>query len=82
VVLMDEFTSSMDHETEVLVREIVARDLRGRTVVEVLHRLEHILDFDMVVVLDQGRVVEAGHPEELLQNEEGVLRDLYQSMRG
>lgn len=82
VVLMDEFTSSMDHETEVLVREIVARDLRGRTVVEVLHRLEHILDFDLVVVLERGRVVEAGHPEELLQNEEGVLRDLYQSMRG
>jgi ABC-type multidrug transport system fused ATPase/permease subunit len=82
IVLMDEFTSSMDHETEMLVREIVARDLRGKTVIEVLHRLEHILDFDLVVVLEQGRVVEAGHPEELLQNEEGVLRDLYQSMRG
>lgn len=82
IVLMDEFTSSMDHETETLVREIVARDLRGKTVIEVLHRLEHILDFDLVVVLDQGRIVEAGHPEELLQNEDGVLRDLYQSMRG
>jgi ABC-type multidrug transport system fused ATPase/permease subunit len=82
IVLMDEFTSSMDHETEMLVREIVARDLRGKTVIEVLHRLEHILDFDLVVVLEKGRVVEVGHPEELLQNEEGVLRDLYQSMRG
>lgn len=82
IVLMDEFTSSMDHETEMLVREIVARDLRGKTVIEVLHRLEHILDFDLVVVLDKGRVAEAGHPEELLQNEEGLLRDLYQSMRG
>ena len=82
IVLMDEFTSSMDHETEMLVREIVAHDLKGKTVIEVLHRLEHILDFDLVVVLDQGRVVEAGHPEELLQNESGVLKDLYQSMRG
>ncbi|GAB1316363.1 hypothetical protein MFIFM68171_06573 [Madurella fahalii] len=82
IVLMDEFTSSMDHETEMLVREIVARDLRGKTVIEVLHRLEHILDFDLVVVLDKGRVAEAGHPEDLLQNEEGLLRDLYQSMRG
>ncbi|EAQ84525.1 hypothetical protein CHGG_08539 [Chaetomium globosum CBS 148.51] len=82
IVLMDEFTSSMDHETEMLVREIVARDLKGKTVIEVLHRLEHILDFDLVVVLDHGRVVEAGHPEELLQNESGVLKDLYQSMRG
>lgn len=82
IVLMDEFTSSMDHETEMLVREIVAHDLKGKTVIEVLHRLEHILDFDLVVVLEQGRVVEAGHPEELLQNESGVLKDLYQSMRG
>jgi ABC-type multidrug transport system fused ATPase/permease subunit len=82
IVLMDEFTSSMDHETEMLVREIVDRDLKGKTVIEVLHRLEHILDFDLVVVLEKGRVVEVGHPEELLQNEEGVLRDLYQSMRG
>ncbi|AEO59326.1 hypothetical protein MYCTH_52715 [Thermothelomyces thermophilus ATCC 42464] len=82
IVLMDEFTSSMDHETETLVREIVARDLRDKTVVEVLHRLEHIFDFDLVVVLEQGRIVEAGHPEELLQNEDGMLRGLYQSMRG
>lgn len=82
IVLMDEFTSSMDNETEMLVREIVARELKGKTVIEVLHRLEHILDFDLVVVMDQGRVVEAGHPEELLQNEDGLLRDLYQSMRG
>ncbi|KAL2165882.1 hypothetical protein VTG60DRAFT_3684 [Thermothelomyces hinnuleus] len=82
IVLMDEFTSSMDHETEMLVREIVARDLRDKTVIEVLHRLEHIFDFDLVVVLEQGRIVEAGPPEELLQNEDGMLRGLYQSMRG
>ncbi|KAL2178346.1 uncharacterized protein P884DRAFT_269013 [Thermothelomyces heterothallicus CBS 202.75] len=82
IVLMDEFTSSMDHETEMLVREVVARDLRDKTVIEVLHRLEHIFDFDLVVVLEQGRIVEAGHPEELLQNEDGMLRGLYQSMRG
>ncbi|KAK4168264.1 P-loop containing nucleoside triphosphate hydrolase protein, partial [Cladorrhinum sp. PSN259] len=79
IVLMDEFTSSMDHETDMLVREIVGRDLRGRTVVEVLHRLEHILDFDLVVVLEQGRIAEAGNPEELLQSEDGMLRELYQS---
>ncbi|KAK4139084.1 P-loop containing nucleoside triphosphate hydrolase protein [Dichotomopilus funicola] len=82
IVLMDEFTSSMDHETEALVRDIVERDLKGKTVIEVLHRLEHILDFDLVVVLEKGKIVEVGHPEELLQDEEGLLRDLYQSMRG
>ena len=82
IVLMDEFTSSMDGETEILVRDIVGRELGDRTVVEVLHRLEHILDFDLVIVMDGGRVAEVGHPEELLQNEDGLLRGLYQSMRG
>ena len=82
IVLVDEFTSNMDHETETVVRETVARELAGRTVVEVLHRLEHILEFDLVVVLERGRVVEVGHPEELLAVEGGVLGGLYRSVRG
>lgn len=82
ILLMDEFTSSMDHETEILVRDVLDRELADKTVIEVLHRLEHILEFDLVVVMDRGRIVESGHPEELLANEEGLLRDLYQSARG
>jgi len=79
IVLMDEFTSSMDHETESLVREIIKRDLKGKTVIEVIHRLEHIMDFDTVVVVDRGRVVEIGNPGELLQMSDGYLRELYQT---
>lgn len=79
IVLMDEFTSSMDHETEMLVRQIVKEDLQEKTVVEVIHRLQHILDFDLVVVVDKGRIVESGHPAALLGKEGGLLRELYQA---
>jgi len=77
IVLMDEFTSSMDHETEMLVRKIIKQDLKQKTVIEVIHRLQHILDFDLVVVVDKGRIAESGHPADLLRKETGLLRELY-----
>lgn len=77
IVLMDEFTSSMDHETEMLVRQIVKQDLKRKTVIEVIHRLQHILDFGLVVVVDKGRIAESGHPAELLRKETVLLRELY-----
>lgn len=81
IVLMDEFTSSMDHETDMVVRRIVKEDFRDKTVIEVIHRLEHIISFDLVLVVDKGRIVEAGHPRDLLQEEGGMLRDLYQASK-
>ncbi|CAI4212352.1 unnamed protein product [Parascedosporium putredinis] len=59
--------------------EIIKRDLKGKTVIEVIHRLEHIMEFDTVVVVDRGRVVEIGNPGELLQMSDGYLRELYQT---
>lgn len=82
IVLMDEFTSSMDNDTEMLVRQIVKDDLGDKTVIEVIHRLQHILDFDMAVVVDKGKIMELGHPVELLQKDGGLLRELYLTTRG
>jgi ABC-type multidrug transport system fused ATPase/permease subunit len=82
IVLMDEFTSSMDNETEMLVRQIVKEDMKDKTVVEVIHRLQHILDFDMALVVDKGQVIEEGHPVELLQKDGGHLRELYLTNKG
>jgi len=81
IVLMDEFTSSVDHETENLMREIIKDDLSGKTVVEVLHRLESIMNFDLVVVVDKGSIVEVGEPRELIGRNGGVFRDLWESGR-
>lgn len=78
IVLLDEPTSSVDYETDREIRGIVTQEMQGRTVIEVAHRLEVVRDFDMVVVMGEGRVLEVGRPEELLARE-SELRSLWRS---
>ncbi|KAJ1679297.1 hypothetical protein EV182_002341 [Spiromyces aspiralis] len=60
---MDEATSHMDHGRDRLVQNILAGPvLSGKTIVTIAHRLRTIIDYDMVVVMDRGRVVETGSP--------------------
>jgi ATP-binding cassette, subfamily C (CFTR/MRP), member 1 len=75
IVLLDEMTSSVDAATEAKMMEIVGRRFKGRTILAVAHHLETLRDFDMIVVLDQGRVIEKGSPNELLRGS-NVFREL------
>ncbi|KAL6836447.1 P-loop containing nucleoside triphosphate hydrolase protein [Trichoderma sp. SZMC 28015] len=68
VVLLDEASSSLDKETEQMVRTTINTHFKSHTVISIAHHLETILDFDRVVVMDKGRVVEVGPPRELLQS--------------
>ncbi|NLT26207.1 MAG: ABC transporter ATP-binding protein [Microbacteriaceae bacterium] len=65
VLLLDEPTADLDRRTETRVRRSLARAAAGRTVVLVAHRLDTVLDADLVVVLDGGRIVDRGAPAEL-----------------
>lgn len=69
VVLLDEATSSVDMATDEEIRRIVREEMEGKTVVEVAHRLEVIKDFDIVIVMGEGGILEAGNPAELLSRE-------------
>jgi ATP-binding cassette subfamily B protein len=76
ILVLDEATSSIDTETEVLIQEGLRRLLRGRTSLIIAHRLSTVRDADRILVMQRGRVVEEGTHEALLQ-EDGVYTRLY-----
>lgn len=76
VLILDEATSSIDTRTEKIVQEGMDRIMKGRTVFVIAHRLSTIKNSDVIMVLDQGRIVERGNHEELLAKK-GLYYQLY-----
>jgi ATP-binding cassette, subfamily C (CFTR/MRP), member 1 len=76
VVVLDEITSSVDDVTEEKMMALVSSRFTNRTVLAIAHHIRTLRDFDMIVVLDHGRVVETGSPDELLSRD-SVFRELW-----
>lgn len=74
IVLLDEPTSALDAESEGLIKQALIRLLENRTALIIAHRLSTIEHADRVVVLDNGRIIEQGRHEELLQSPDGLYR--------
>jgi ABC-type multidrug transport system fused ATPase/permease subunit len=72
--------SSVDIETDRAMQKIIREDFKDRTIIAVAHRLETILDFDHIVVLDGGVIVEQGAPSVLLQGS-SAFKGLYNAYR-
>jgi ATP-binding cassette subfamily B protein len=79
IVVLDEATSHLDSENEAQVQEALANALEGRTSLVIAHRLSTITDADMIVVLDDGRVVETGTHDQL-RNSGGLYGELYETL--
>src|SRR5205085_12403136 len=75
ILLLDEATASLDSESEEAIREALSRLMRGRTVIAIAHRLATLRNFDRVVVLQGGRIIEDGTPDILVQGR-GPYREL------
>jgi ATP-binding cassette subfamily B protein len=75
ILLLDEATAALDTESEEAIREALSRLMRGRTVVAIAHRLATLRNFDRVVMLQGGRVIDDGPPDILLQGK-GPYREL------
>jgi ABC-type multidrug transport system fused ATPase/permease subunit len=77
ILVVDKMTSSMDSLLEKIILDIVRTEFKGSTILAVAHRLATIIDFEMIMVLDAGRLVESGHPRELLQKCDGQFRKMW-----
>jgi len=77
VLVLDEATSSVDTETEFLIRDALKVVMRGRTTLAIAHRLSTIQDMDRILVLHKGELREAGTHQELLARR-GIYHRLYQ----
>jgi ATP-binding cassette, subfamily B, bacterial len=77
LLLLDEATSALDSESEGVIREALNRLMRGRTVIAIAHRLSTVRNFDRIVVLQAGRVIQDGAPDYLVRRD-GLYRQLVQ----
>jgi ATP-binding cassette subfamily B protein len=75
ILLLDEATAALDSESEEAIREALGRLMRGRTVIAIAHRLATLRNFDRVIMLKTGKIIEDGPPDRLMQGE-GPYREL------
>ena len=78
ILILDEATSSVDTRTEKQIQDAMAVLMKDRTSLIIAHRLSTIQDADMIVVMDQGRIIETGNHRELLAKN-GSYKSLYMS---
>jgi ATP-binding cassette subfamily B multidrug efflux pump len=77
ILVLDEATSSVDTETELLIQTAINKLMQGRTAIVIAHRLSTIQNADKIIVLDHGEIMESGTHQELLRIENGYYRKLY-----
>ncbi|KAH6599718.1 hypothetical protein BASA61_002486 [Batrachochytrium salamandrivorans] len=73
VVLLDEATASVDHDTDLRIQLTIRNEFRKATLLCIAHRLRTIIDYDKVLVLDKGRVAQFASPHELLSDHDGIF---------
>lgn len=76
ILILDDVTSALDGETEARVQDALRQVMKGRTTFIIAHRLSSVVDADRIVILDEGRLVDIGTHQELVERP-GIYRDLF-----
>ncbi|KAF8211651.1 P-loop containing nucleoside triphosphate hydrolase protein [Mycena galopus ATCC 62051] len=76
LAIFDEPTSNIDPETDIIIQNVIRSAFQDCTVMAIVHGLQNIMDFDQVIVLDAGKIVESGKPSELMQADDSIFKQL------
>lgn len=71
----------MDENTDQLVQETLMRELKDKTLITIAHRLDTIVGYDKILVLDQGKIAEFAAPEQLLEDKKSVFYSMMQKQK-
>ncbi|MGR9117113.1 MAG: ATP-binding cassette domain-containing protein [Gammaproteobacteria bacterium] len=77
ILILDDSTSSVDMETEAEIRVALERLMENRTTFIIAHRIQSVMNADLILVLDKGKVVQMGTHKELVAQKDGIYRKIY-----
>jgi ATP-binding cassette subfamily B protein len=77
ILILDEATSSLDSESEKLIKDALNNLMKNKTVFVIAHRLSTVIDMDRILVLEKGKICEEGSHGELIQKEDGLYKKLW-----
>ena len=81
IILLDEATTNIDYLTDRTIKDVIRKEMSECTVLTIAHRLDTVLEYDRIMVLENGKIVEFDQPDVLLQKREGFLSKLYFSFQ-
>jgi len=78
ILILDEATSSLDSESEELIQDALNTLMQDKTVIVIAHRLSTIMKMDRIIVFDEGKIIEEGSHQELINKESGLYKKLWE----
>lgn len=77
IILLDEATAKIDYQTDRMIQDVICKEMSQCTALTITHRLDTVLEYDRIMVLDNGKIVEFDKPDVLLQERDGFLSELF-----